>query len=100
MDIDKIIKLVDSFGLPMVILCGIIFYFYTSNNKREKVIASKEDIILQLNREKVEILQKALEKYSISDKENVHSLSVINNTLDDLKQEVFELKIKIDNNVK
>lgn len=85
MDFDKLITLVDSFGLPIVLLFGIVSYFYNREKKREIVIAEKDELIVRLSHEKVEILQAALEQFKASDDVSIKTLNQINMTLTELK---------------
>ena len=96
-DISQYIELIKTIGLPLVILIGLVYYFYLQLNKKDVKIDEKETVILQLSKEKIDILQKALERYSESDKENVNALNQINITLNELKNQLVELKYKINN---
>jgi hypothetical protein len=89
METAAIISLIQTVGLPIVILAAIIWYFYGREQKREQVI-------LVLNNEKIQILSSALERYAESEKSNIAAINSVNEILNDLKNEIKELRYKID----
>ena len=84
----QILPFIERFGLPIVILFGVVYYFFKREKKREEVIEKKDNVIMQLNSEKVEILQKALAQYKENDEKNIQLLSDISVTLSGLKNQL------------
>lgn len=98
MDLLSIIELIKTIGLPLVILLGVVYYFYQREKKHEQDLKEKDEVILNLNKEKLDILEKALDKFQESDSKSINALNQINTTLQDLKDQIQELKYRINGN--
>lgn len=94
MDYTVIIELAKNFGLPLALLIVAVYYFFIKEKSHTAIISEKENLILKLNEEKIEILEKAINQYTDMDKSNFEALSKINTTLTELKSDLQILKLR------